>query len=356
MEKGQENYDLDAFDFELPEEQIAQRPAQQRDASRLLVVDRNKESWSDHRFYDLPDFLSERDALVLNDTKVIPARLVGRRSTGGRAELLLIEKRGDGAWVALAKPGRKLREGAVVDFGSGREARIEAVLDGGKRQVRLFAFDEEIGPADEKEWLATVGQAPLPPYIRRESGPEAFDRKRYQTVYASREGAVAAPTAGLHFTPELLERLRKKGVSSHEITLHVGYGTFEPVRADDLRAHRVAPEHVTITAETATALNAVRENGGRIVAVGTTTTRTLETSADEHGRFSPFEGKTSLTIIPGYSFCGVDTLITNFHLPRSSLLVLVGVFAGRKFLLEAYRYAVKSGYRFYSYGDSMLIL
>lgn len=349
-------YAIETYDFDLPEAQIAQHPAEKRDASRLLVLDREKETWADHHFFDLPDFLTKDDALVLNNTRVIPARLVGQRPTGGKAELLLIEKLEDGAWLALAKPGRKLREGTAVDFGSNRQARVEAILEEGKRRVRLFASGKEVDSAGEKEWLAAAGQMPLPPYIRREHGPDSTDRERYQTVFATQRGAVAAPTAGLHFTLELLARLEEEGITRHEITLHVGYGTFEPVRATDLRKHRVAPEHVRITPNTASKLNETRARGGRIVAVGTTATRTLETSANDRGVFSSFEGPTSLTITPGYSFRGIDALVTNFHLPKSSLLVLVSAFAGREFLLEAYRHAIASGYRFYSYGDSMLIL
>ncbi len=344
------DYDLDAYAFDLPEAQIAQQPADRRDASRMLVLDRETGDYSDHRFSEFVDVIRPEDVVVLNDTRVIPARLVGEREPGGgRAELFLVRPAQDGTWDVLARPGRKLREGARVRFADDLTAEVLAVLADGKRRVRF----ESAEPLDAV--LDRIGRMPLPPYIRREA-PDPADRERYQTVYARARGAVAAPTAGLHFTPAVLDTLRAKGTAIAEVTLHVGYGTFEPVRAEDLRTHAVAAERIEVSAEAAEAVNAARARGGRVVAVGTTTTRTLESVADASGRIRPFSGETGLTITPGYRFRAVDALLTNFHLPRSSLLVLVGAFAGREAVLRAYRHAVEAGYRFYSYGDCMLIV
>jgi S-adenosylmethionine:tRNA ribosyltransferase-isomerase len=342
------DYDLAAYDFDLPEALIAQRPAARRDEARMLVLDRRTGAVEDRRFNELPRLVRQEDAIVLNDTRVFPARLVGRREPGGgKAELFLVAPAGEGTWLALAKPGRRLREGARVRFDAGLEAEVVAVHDDGARRVRLTSP----GPLDEA--LEKAGRMPLPPYIRREAGDE--DRERYQTVYARRRGAVAAPTAGLHFTPEVLEKLRAQGTAVAAVTLHVGYGTFEPVRDTDLRRHAVAAEAVEVTAEAAGAVNAARRRGGRVLAVGTTTTRALETATDEAGIVRPYRGETVLTVTPGYRFRAVDALLTNFHLPCSSLLVLVSAFAGRERVLAAYRHAVAAGYRFYSYGDCMLI-
>ena len=347
---------LDAYDYDLPEALIAQHPAERRDHARMLVLDRATGAVEDRHFYDLPGYVRPEDVVVLNDTRVFPARLVGRREPGGgRAELFLVAPAGGGAasgeWFALARPGRRLREGARVRFDAGLAAEVVAALADGKRRVR---FTSE-GPLDAA--LERVGRMPLPPYIRRDA-PDARDRERYQTVYARQRGAVAAPTAGLHFTPEVLGALRAQGTGVAFVTLHVGYGTFEPVREEagrDLRAHAVAAELVEVTAAAAETINAARRRGGRVLAVGTTTTRALESAAGADGVVGPFRGETALTVTPGYRFRAVDALLTNFHLPRSSLLVLVSAFAGRERVLAAYRHAVEEGYRFYSYGDCMLI-
>jgi S-adenosylmethionine:tRNA ribosyltransferase-isomerase len=346
------------FDFELPEELIAQRPAARRDASRMLVLSRAQASWRDELFSGFPELLRAGDVVVLNNTKVFPARLEGRREPGGgRAELLLVREReelGPHVWEALARPARRLSAGARLTFGDGR-LRTEIVgetEEGGRRIVRFEA------DGDFDALLEEFGQIPLPPYIKRSDADlktRAEDRERYQTVFAEQRGAIAAPTAGLHFTPQIIDALGARGVLVAEITLHVGYGTFAPVRVEDLSEHRVAPERFEIKEAAATEINRAREGGGRVVAVGTTTVRTLETAAREDGRIRAGRGETDLTITPGYSFRAVDALLTNFHLPRSSLLVLVGSFAGRDLVLAAYRHAVAARYRFYSYGDCMFI-
>ncbi|PAP77972.1 tRNA preQ1(34) S-adenosylmethionine ribosyltransferase-isomerase QueA [Rubrivirga marina] len=346
---------LAPYDFDLPDGLIAQRPAERRDASRMLVLHRGTGAVEDRQFADLGEFLDPGDALVFNDTRVVPARLVGRRPTGGRAELFLVERAEDGTWSALAKPGRKLTAGAEVLFDEHLGARVEAVEESGRRRVRLLRDGHPFETVEAEEVaIEQIGRMPLPPYVDREA--DAADRERYQTVFARKRGAIAAPTAGLHFTPGTVEALREQGVVTAEVTLHVGYGTFEPVRADDLREHRVAPERIEVSPATADALNGVRQSGGRVVAVGTTSTRALETSADDAGRFHPVAGPTDLTVTPGYRFRAVDALLTNFHLPKSSLLVLTATFGGLGPVMEAYRHAVREGYRFYSYGDCMLIV
>lgn len=347
------------FDFELPEELIAQHPLGRRDASRMLVVNRSAGSWLDGSFAEFPAELREGDAVVVNNTRVFPARLVGRREpTGGRVELLLVRRRVEfegEAWEVLAKPARRLEAGARVAFGDGRLAAetLAATEDGAGRVVR---FDAD---GDFAALLEEFGRMPLPPYIRRDSDDLASaeeDRERYQTVYAAAPGAIAAPTAGLHFTPQVFDELRARGVRTCEVTLHVGYGTFAPVRADDLSEHRVAAERFEISEGAAAEINLTRQTGGRVVAVGTTTVRALESAVDEGGRVRARRGETGLTITPGYRFRAVDAMLTNFHLPRSSLLVLVSSFAGRELVLGAYRHAVAARYRFYSYGDCMLIV
>ena len=348
------DFDLAAYDFDLPDALIAQRPAERRDGSRMLVVDRAAGTITDARFADLPEYVRPGDAVVLNDTRVVPARLVGRRPTGGAAELFLAERLGAGEWAALVRPGRKLRQGATVALDAGVEAEIVRVRADGRRVVRLTRDGAPLASeADERAALDAAGQMPLPHYMKRPA--DAADAERYQTVVADKRGAVAAPTAGLHFTPATLDALRARGARVHTATLHVGYGTFEPVKTDDLRAHAVAPETAELDAPTAASLDAAREAGGRLLAIGTTTTRTLEAAAAS-GRIEPVDGPVDLTILPGYRFRAVDALLTNFHLPRSSLLVLVSAFAGRELVLEAYRHAVREGYRFYSYGDCMLIV
>lgn len=347
------------FDYDLPEELIAQHPLGRRDASRMLVVSRDGGSWRDASFSEFPTQLREGDCVVVNNTRVFPARLEGRREpTGGRVELLLVRRRedlGGETWEALARPARRLDAGARVTFGDGRLSAevLSSTGDGARRVVRFETED------DFASLLEEFGRMPLPPYIKRDGQDLAArdeDRERYQTVYAAESGAIAAPTAGLHFTPEVFERMRARGVAVAELTLHVGYGTFAPVRAEDLSTHSVAPESFEISEEAAETLNDARARGGRVVAVGTTTVRALESSADEDGRISPGRGETGLTITPGYRFRAVDAMLTNFHLPRSSLLVLVSAFAGREPVLAAYRHAVAARYRFYSYGDCMLII
>ena len=321
----------------------------------MLVLDRATGAIEDRRFADLPDLVRPGDAVVVNNTRVVPARLVGRRPTGGRAELFLVGRGGGGAWEALARPGRRLREGGRVVFEGGLEAEVVGVDDAtGRRWVRFTQDGDPFPGADaEDAALDAAGRLPLPQYVDRE--PDAADRERYQTVFASARGAVAAPTAGLHFTPAVLDRLRTGGAAVHQLTLHVGYGTFEPVKVDDLREHTVAAETVEVPPATAEALNATRAAGGRVLAVGTTSTRALESAVGADGRFAALAGPTDLTITPGYRFRAVDALLTNFHLPRSSLLVLTATFGGREAVLEAYRHAVRERYRFYSYGDCMLI-
>ncbi|HEX8635372.1 MAG TPA: tRNA preQ1(34) S-adenosylmethionine ribosyltransferase-isomerase QueA [Pyrinomonadaceae bacterium] len=361
---------ISEFDYELPEELIAQAPLAERDASRLLVLDRARATWRDSSFARLPAELREGDHLVVNNTRVFPARLVGRREpTGGQVELFLIEQRAHGVWDALARPARRLARGQALSFGDGRlRAEIIDAGDEGRRTVRFDCTGDFDALLDE------FGQVPLPPYIKRPpattttnapaaagatQAQPAEDRERYQTIYADRRGAIAAPTAGLHFTPRTLEHLRARGVSVTEITLHVGYGTFAPVRANDLSEHTVAAERYEITPEAAAALDEARARGERIIAVGTTTVRALESAAAAAGdtrRLTPGAHTAGLTITPGYEFKIVDALVTNFHLPRSSLLVLIASFAGRELTLAAYRHAVAARYRFYSYGDCMLIL
>ncbi len=341
---------LGSYDYNLPESQIAQHPTEKRDESRMLVLDCESGAVKDRIFRDIVEYIRPEDVLVLNNTKVFPARLVGEREPGGgKAELFLVRPAGDGVWDALARPGRKLQKGVTVRFGDELRAEVLDVLDDGKRRVRF----EGQGQIDNL--IERAGRMPLPPYIYRDE-PDPADRERYQTVYAREKGAVAAPTAGLHFTPDILDVLLQQGTTIEEVTLHVGYGTFEPIRVEDLRNHAVASEWIDVSADAAEAINAAKERGGRVIAVGTTSTRTLESVTDESGQVQSFTGETSLTITPGYRFRAVDGLLTNFHLPQSSLLVLVSAFAGRENVLAAYQHAVESRYRFYSYGDCMLIL
>ncbi|MDX6500115.1 MAG: S-adenosylmethionine:tRNA ribosyltransferase-isomerase [Blastocatellia bacterium] len=340
------------FDYELPPALIAQQPLPERAASRMLVVDRATQTWSDSQFQLLPEYLKANDALVLNNTRVFPARLIGERSpSGGAVELLLIREVDKNVWEALARPARRLRKGSRILFGGSRlNAEVVDSLNNGLRVVRFESAEALDSVIDE------LGETPLPPYIKRDACDDANDKNRYQTVYASQRGAIAAPTAGLHFTPNVLQAVRARGVSVTEITLHVGYGTFEPVRTDEVQLHRVAAEWSSVTSEAAAAINQAREQGGRVIAVGTTTTRALESAAGSDGRIRSHSGIADLTIVPGYKFGVVDALLTNFHLPRSSLLILVSAFAGSELILGAYRHAVREGYRFYSYGDCMLIL
>ena len=340
------------FDYELPEELIAQHPLEERDAGRMLVLDRAEKTWRDSRFAELPSYVREGDLVVINNTRVFPARLIGRREpSGGRVELFLVRAREPLLWETLARPARRLQPDARVSFGNGRLcAQVVELLEDGRRLVR-FECDGSFEDAIEE-----LGQTPLPPYIKRVGENLDEDRERYQTVYARERGAIAAPTAGLHFTPRVINELKARGAHLVEITLHVGYGTFEPVRSEDLSEHSVAPEQYEISAAVAEAVNEARARGRRIIAIGTTTTRALESAVDEEGRVRAGTRMAQLTIIPGYRFRVVDALLTNFHLPRSSLLVLVAAFTGRELALAAYAHAVKARYRFYSYGDCMLII
>ena len=344
--------DLSLFDYHLPPERIAQYPAEQRDASRLLVGDRARGRWEDRVFGELPGLLRGGDLLVLNDSRVIPARLLGRlEPQGAQVELLFLKAVGPSRWEALARPGKRCRPGAVVRFGDG-EARVRVVASAapGRRIV------EAGGGGSVRELLELYGVPPLPPYITRHQKPGQEDWERYQTVYAAHEGSVAAPTAGLHFTETLLHRLKTRGVEVQMLTLHVGAGTFRPIRSARVEAHRMEAEEVLISAEVADAVNLARAEGRRVIAVGTTTCRALEAAADERGTVRPLSGPTDLFIYPGYRFKVIDALLTNFHLPRSSLLLQVCAFADHDFILGAYRHAVEAGYRFYSYGDAMLIV
>lgn len=340
---------LSDFDYELPDDLIAQDPPYERESSRMLVVNPQAGTFQDDTFITLPARLRAGDVLVLNNTRVFPARLFGTSDTGARVEIFLVSRTSDSSWEALARPARRLKEGKLIEFGTDLKGTISENLAEG-RVVIDFDF---VGDFDDI--LSRVGRTPLPPYIKRETGGIDEDRDRYQTVYAKSSGAIAAPTAGLHFTDEVLERIRTKGVGVVEITLHVGYGTFEPVRVEDLGLHSVLPERYELSESVCAILNSARGEGRRIVAVGTTTTRALETAIVKHNKFVPESGVADLTITPGYQFEAVDALLTNFHLPRSSLLILVSTFGGHELIMKAYRHAVASNYRFYSYGDCMFI-
>ncbi|NPB06932.1 MAG: tRNA preQ1(34) S-adenosylmethionine ribosyltransferase-isomerase QueA [Aquificae bacterium] len=329
------------FDYELPEELIAKYPAVPRHSARLMVLNRKDQSVKHDTFINLPKYLNEGDLLVFNDTKVLPARLYGRKPTGGKVELLLTDYHKPDEWDALLK-GKGIKEGLEIKVGPDFSVKVLKHLEGGKFRVKLLGDD----PA---ALLDRYGKIPIPPYLRREEEP--IDREYYQTVFAREKGAVAAPTASLHFSNELLDELRKKGIETAFITLHVSYGTFKPVKTEKVEEHRVDPEFVRVPKETVQKILETKERGRRVVAVGTTVVRALETKP-----YEPFEGWTDLFIYPGFKFKVVDALITNFHLPRSSLLFLVAAFAGKEFILSAYREAVKRRYRFYSYGDGMLIL
>ncbi len=343
-------YRTSDYDFHLPPGQIAQSPAERRDASRLLVVDRATGTLSHRVFSDLLEYVPAGDALVLNETRVFPARLVGRKPTGAQAEVLLLTPHGgdEHTWTALVRPGAKLKPGRTVEIGPELAVEIVASTPGGERIVRLLT------PLSVTEALDRYGEVPLPPYVER--AVTAEDRERYQTVYARERGSVAAPTAGLHFTPELMAALEAKGVEIVRLVLHVGVGTFRPVETDDPAEHRMHSEWYSVPAAAADALNAVRARGGAVWSVGTTVTRTLESVATEDGVIHPGEGWTDIFIRPPYRFRAVDAMVTNFHLPRSTLLMLVAAFAGYELTMHAYAEAVREGYRFYSYGDAMAVL
>ena len=334
------------FWYDLPEELIAQTPLLQRDSSRLMVLERTTGEVSHRNFYDIIDYLQPGDCLVMNDSRVLPARLLGHRPTGGAAELLLLRDLGDKKWECLAKPGRKLLEGQEVIFGNGElTATVVSVQADGNRIVE-FHYDGIF-----LEVLERLGKMPLPPYIKA----ELKDQERYQTVYSREVGSAAAPTAGLHFTRELLEKIRQKGVRTAFVTLHVGLGTFRPVKAEDISQHHMHSEFCVMSQETAQLLNQTKASGGRIVCVGTTSCRTLESLVNEDGTFSPKSSWTDIFIFPGYTFKAMDALITNFHLPESTLVMLVSAFAGRDHVLSAYNTAVAEKYRFFSFGDAMYI-
>ena len=339
------------FDYELPGELIAQTPLEERDASRMLVLDRSAQVWTDSSFKEFTSYLRPDDVVVVNNSRVIPARLLGHREeSGGHVEIFLVREIEPEVWEALVRPGGRLKKGARAIFGDDR--LIAELLDEPGPELRRVRFHCEGSFHDA---LAVIGSTPLPPYIKRPGGVSREDRERYQTVYSKQHGAIAAPTAGLHFTPDLLEEVAKVAALV-EITLHVGYGTFEPVRVDDVAQHTVSSEHFEISETAAQKINEARANGGRVIVVGTTTMRALESSANEHGEVVAGHGLASLTIKPGYDFRVAGALLTNFHLPRSSLLILVSAFAGRDLILRAYSHAVVQRYRFYSYGDCMLIL
>ena len=341
---------ISEFDFTLPPELIAQEPLPERDASRVMTLDRRTGAIGHRTFRDLPDLLREGDLLVRNRSRVIPARLLGRRASGGDAEILLLKDRGaEGRWEAMVRPGRHLRPGqrVTIDDDLTVVVETEALAEDGRRQVRLLSRRRDVPAALER-----CGHMPLPPYVRRPDRAE--DRERYQTVYAREPGSVAAPTAGLHFTDAIAERLRARGVETADVVLHVGPGTFRPVSVENVEDHRVQGEPYVVPEETADAVARTRARNGRVVAVGTTAVRTLE-AASRGGTVAAGSGETDLVIVPGYRFTVVDALVTNFHLPRSSLLLLVAAFAGREQVLAAYAEAVQAGYRFYSYGDAMLV-
>ena len=343
---------LSDFDYELPEDLIAQQPLQQRDASRMLTVNRQTQNWTDTSFRTFPEHITRNDLVVVNNTRVFPARLTGHREpSGGRVEVLLVREVQPAVWEALVKPAHRLKTGARVRFGEMLQA--EVVDDTPEHGFRRLKFEGDV-PLDTL--IDKLGQTPLPPYIKRPAGDSEEDRLRYQTVFAHVRGAIAAPTAGLHFTPEVAQAIRDRGARLAEVTLHVGYGTFEPVRVDDIREHQVASEFFEISTETARLINDAKQCGGRVIAVGTTTTRALESSVNEEGLIEPQRGKTNLTIKPGFKFRAIDALLTNFHLPKSSLLILVSAFTGLELTLRAYRFAVANRYRFYSYGDCMLVI
>ena len=335
------------FYFDLPEELIAQTPLERRDGSRLLHLDKMSGSIEHRHFYDLPEYLKEGDCLVLNDSRVLPARLIGSRSTGGSVELVLLRDLGEGRWECLSRPGRKTKPGTAISFGDGElTAVVEDVVEGGNRIVK---FDYE---GIFLEVLDRLGKMPLPPYIKE----ELQDSERYQTVYSREPGSAAAPTAGLHFTKELLGEIAAKGVRVCYLTLHVGLGTFRPVKEDDIEEHEMHSEFCIVPEETAKTVNETRKNGGRVIAVGTTSCRTLESFTTDEGILEARSGWTNIFIYPGYRFKCVDGLVTNFHLPESTLIMLVSALAGRGQIMNAYRVAVRERYRFFSFGDALLII
>ena len=339
--------ELKEFYYDLPEELIAQVPIKKRDESRLMVLDRKKQTIEHKVFKDILDYLQPGDCLVRNNTKVIPARIYGKKETGANVEFLLLNNIEGDIWESIVRPGNKLHVGTKVTFGDGKlNAEILEVMEGGTRKVK-FTYNGIFN-----EILDEIGMMPLPPYIHE----ELKEKDRYQTVYAKYQGSAAAPTAGLHFTEELLEKIREKGVEIANVTLHVGIGTFRPVKVEKIEEHHMHSEHYYIKQEDVDKINNARKNGGRIISVGTTSCRVLESIADENGFVKETEGDTSIFIYPGYKFKCIDGLITNFHLPESTLLMLVSALAGKDYIMKAYNKAVKEKYRFFSFGDAMLIL
>lgn len=338
---------LKDFWYPLPKELIAQHPLERRDQSRLLVLDREKQTMTHRIFRDIQEYLQKGDCLVINNTRVIPARLLGQKEgTGGKIEFVLLKRLEDDVWEVILKPGRRAKPGSRFVFGDGRlRAEILRIADEGNRIVR-FSYDGVF-----EEVLDQVGIMPLPPYIME----NLDDKERYQTVYSKVDGSAAAPTAGLHFTQELLDRLKEKGVNVVEVTLHVGLGTFRPVKVENIADHHMHKEFYSVSEQAAEAINRARENHQRVIAVGTTSVRVLETVADEEGMIRPGQGETDIFIYPGYKFKAVDALITNFHLPESTLMMLVCAFAGRDFIMQAYQEAIEQKYRFFSFGDAMFI-
>lgn len=340
--------DVKDFYYDLPEELIAQDPLEKRSNSRLMVLDKKSGDVTHRHFYDIKEYLKPGDCLVINNTKVIPARLFGEKEeTHSKIELLLLKRKTDDVWETLVKPGKKAKIGAKFSFGDGLlKGEIIDIVEDGNRLIR-FTYDGIF-----EEILDQLGQMPLPPYITH----ELQDKNRYQTVYAKYDGSAAAPTAGLHFTEELLDEIRAMGVNIAEVTLHVGLGTFRPVKVDQIQDHHMHSEFYMIPQESADLINRTKEEGGRIICVGTTSTRTIESAADENGRLKECSGWTDIFIYPGYQFKVLDGLITNFHLPESTLVMLVSALAGREHVLAAYQEAVKEKYRFFSFGDAMLII
>ena len=336
------------FYYDLPEELIAQDPLEDRTASKLLVLDRKTGAVKHKIFSDVIDYLNEGDCLVINNTRVIPARLIGEKEgTGGKVEVLLLKRRANDVWETLVKPGKKLKPGAKITFGDGRlRAEVLEVVEEGNRLVKFYyeGIFEEI--------LDSLGEMPLPPYITH----KLEDKEMYQTVYAKFDGSAAAPTAGLHFTKELLNKIEEKGIRIASITLHVGLGTFRPVKVDDVNNHHMHTEWYEVNAEAAEIINETKRNGGRVICVGTTSCRTIESVADENGYMKAKTGETDIFIYPGYKFKVMDGLITNFHLPESTLVMLVSAFAGKENVLSAYETAVKEKYRFFSFGDAMILI
>ena len=340
--------DINDFDYDLPEELIAQDPIEDRSSSRLLLLDKKTGKTQDKIFRDIIDELNPGDCLVINNTKVIPARLMGvKEDTGAHIEVLLLKREQDDVWEVLVKPGKKAKPGTIITFGDGRlKAEVLEVVEDGNRKIR-FSYQGIF-----EESLDELGQMPLPPYITH----QLKDKNRYQTVYAKHTGSAAAPTAGLHFTPELLKEIEEKGIDIARVTLHVGLGTFRPVKVDEIRDHHMHSEFYQVDEEAAEKINRAKDSGHRVICVGTTSCRTIESAADETGHLKPTSGWTEIFIYPGYKFKILDGLITNFHLPESTLIMLVSALAGREHVLAAYEEAVQERYRFFSFGDAMLII